>query len=186
MKIAVTGHTKGIGQAIYNLLGQEHDVIGYSRSNGYNINKPEIIFEEAKDFDIFINNAQSKDAQLQLFNLFWQDWRYKEKTIVNIGSSSYYPETKSKFGSYVINKQELHNRVKQACLTSMNNGNQKCRVTNIIAGWTDTDMVKMLRIFKKMDPQIVAKNVKYCIDQPQDIQIFELAIWHHPMKANLR
>ena len=47
-------------------------------------------------------------------------------------------------------------------------------------------MVKMLRIFKKMDPQIVAKNVKYCIDQPQDIQIFELAIWHHPMKANLR
>ena len=68
----------------------------------------------------------------------------------------------------------------------MNNGNQKCRVTNIIAGWTDTDMIKMLSIFKKMDPEIVAKNVKYCIDQPQDIQIFELAIWHHPMKANLR
>ena len=45
MKIAITGHTKGIGQAIYDLLGQEHDVIGYSRSNGYNINQPEIIFE---------------------------------------------------------------------------------------------------------------------------------------------
>ena len=55
MKIAITGHTKGIGLAIYDLLGQEHNVFGYSRTNGYNINNPEKIFEEAKDFDIFIN-----------------------------------------------------------------------------------------------------------------------------------
>ena len=59
MKIAITGHTNGIGKACYDLLSQEHQVIGFSRSSDYDINDPESIFSSAKDSDVFINNAYS-------------------------------------------------------------------------------------------------------------------------------
>jgi nucleoside-diphosphate-sugar epimerase len=39
MKIAITGHTQGLGQAFFNHF-QSHTVIGFSRSNGYNIASP--------------------------------------------------------------------------------------------------------------------------------------------------
>ena len=40
MKIAITGHTKGIGKAIADLYP---NVIGFSRSNGYDISKLDTI-----------------------------------------------------------------------------------------------------------------------------------------------
>ena len=70
MKIALTGHTKGIGKAIKDVLEPENTVIGFSRTNGFNINNPQAIFDIAKDCDVFVNNAQYKDYQTQLFELF--------------------------------------------------------------------------------------------------------------------
>ena len=74
MKIAITGHTKGIGKACHDLLSEDHEVTGFSRSNGYDINDPESIFSSAKDSDVFINNAYSGTAQSALFDIFFQDW----------------------------------------------------------------------------------------------------------------
>ena len=37
MKISITGHSKGIGKACFDLLSKEHNVVGFSRSNGFNI-----------------------------------------------------------------------------------------------------------------------------------------------------
>ena len=79
MKIALTGHTRGIGNACKQLLEPEHEIIGFSRTNGYNINEPKVIYELAKDADVFINNAQFQDYQTKLFDLFWDDWKYKHK-----------------------------------------------------------------------------------------------------------
>ena len=58
MKIAITGHTQGIGKRAYDRLCP--DIIGFSRSNGYDITNSgdqKRIIEESKDCDIFINNA---------------------------------------------------------------------------------------------------------------------------------
>lgn len=58
MKIAITGHTSGLGLAFYNHFSKNHTVIGLSRSNGYNIatdqNK---IVSMLTDCDLFFNNA---------------------------------------------------------------------------------------------------------------------------------
>ena len=58
MKIAITGHTKSLGKALFEFLSQKHEIIGFSRSNGYDIKSPfdrKKIVKESKDCDIFIN-----------------------------------------------------------------------------------------------------------------------------------
>jgi nucleoside-diphosphate-sugar epimerase len=58
MKVAITGHTRGIGQALFNELTKKgHLVVGYSRSTGYDISEIDTqtkILEEIKDYDVFI------------------------------------------------------------------------------------------------------------------------------------
>jgi hypothetical protein len=90
MKIAITGHTQGLGQAFLNHF-QSHTVIGFSRSNGYDIVSPadrNKILDEIKDFDIFINNAYNNydDSQLQLLIDVYNIWKGTDKIIINISS----------------------------------------------------------------------------------------------------
>ena len=66
MKIAITGHTSGIGKGILEYYSGEHEVIGFSLENGYNINDYNRILEETKDCDIFINNAYSHYTQSEI------------------------------------------------------------------------------------------------------------------------
>ena len=57
MRVAITGHTKGLGKELYNRFG---DVKGFSSSNDYDVSdrydRAKIINEIHK-FDLFINNA---------------------------------------------------------------------------------------------------------------------------------
>ena len=69
MKIAITGHTSGLGRAFYNHFSQNHEVIGLSRSNGFNIAKDQDkIIEEVKDCDVFFNNAHAGACQAMLIS----------------------------------------------------------------------------------------------------------------------
>jgi hypothetical protein len=90
MKIAITGHTNGIGQAFFNYF-QNHDIIGFSRSNGYNIADPasrSAILEQIADADMFVNNAYSNfnNSQLKLLTDVYNLWQNTDKIIVNISS----------------------------------------------------------------------------------------------------
>jgi len=71
MKCVITGHTTGLGKALYNhfqTLGWE--VVGISRQTGYDLRgnlKP--IVDIINSSDLFINNANVDRAQLELLNL---------------------------------------------------------------------------------------------------------------------
>lgn len=87
MKVAITGHTQGIGKRAYDRLCP--DIIGFSRSNGYDITNPtdrKRIIEESKHCDIFINNATAEFGQTLLFLELFNNWQYQNKTIINVGS----------------------------------------------------------------------------------------------------
>lgn len=88
MKIAITGHTQGIGKAlaqVYTELG--HEVLGLSLSQGHNINEPWTIVPLIENCDIFINNAQDGFAQTQLLFDVWEKWQNdSSKKIINIGA----------------------------------------------------------------------------------------------------
>lgn len=95
MKIIITGHSAGIGLAIYNYFSKDpsNNVIGFSRKTGHNINNPQKraeIIECSKDADIFVNNACTyiDDSQLILLRNMFNIWAGQNKTIINISSIS--------------------------------------------------------------------------------------------------
>jgi hypothetical protein len=87
MKYAITGHTQGIGKRAFERLNP--NVIGFSKSTGYDITTVEgrsKIIEEAKDCDVFINNATDEFGQVELFIDLFRAWKDQPKLIINVGS----------------------------------------------------------------------------------------------------
>ena len=104
-KIVITGHTSGIGKAIYDKFKEIscHEIVGLSRSNGYDIDKDfDKVVEAATGAELFINNAYRDSQQLKLF-LALKD---KVDMMVVMGSvSRHYPELIPT--QYVHDKQAL-------------------------------------------------------------------------------
>lgn len=93
MKVAVTGHTRGIGLEIAEYFKSKNaEIIGFSKSTGYDISDPEVrkkIVEESKGCEVFVNNAYVNDAnnsQLELLKLMKSSWSSKNRLIINISS----------------------------------------------------------------------------------------------------
>lgn len=88
MKIAITGHTSGLGQSLYNeCIARGHTVSGFSRSTGYDLrdySQVGLMLEQVKDFDLFINNAKADYIQAQILYRLARQWT--SGTIVSIGS----------------------------------------------------------------------------------------------------
>ena len=173
MKIAITGHTKGIGKAIADLYP---NVIGFSRSNGYDISKLdtiENIIKQSLDCDVFINNAYYNLHQTVLFEKLLTHWfNNGEKTIVNINSKAKYNSPNGQ--NYGLHKKELY----AASLKAIRNVDRKCRVININPGYVKTDRVMHLADTTNMlTPDQLGSMIKWCIDQPQGIEIGELSVW---------
>lgn len=85
---AITGHTRGIGKRAFERLSP--NVIGFSKSTGYNINRyqdRQRIIAESTDCTVFINNASEGFGQtymlIDLINSWGDD---PDKTIINVGS----------------------------------------------------------------------------------------------------
>ena len=88
MKVAITGHTNGIGLGLYNyFVERDHEVLGFSRSNGYTM--PEAndrILSQIIDCDLFVNNSEPVLSKLFFLRQLSQLWWDKPKTIIIIGS----------------------------------------------------------------------------------------------------
>lgn len=185
-KIAITGHSKGIGEALTKLYTEAgHEVLGFSRSNGY-----DLFTEEGKDAvlahalnencDIFINNAFADAAQITLFRAFYEQWRYDNtKTIVNINSRAKYGPIAGR--EYSMVKKMLH---KEWVKILENDGDRLCRIININPGYVDTQMIRHPTAktygFKHdiMKPDVIAGFIKFATDQPQQIEIGDFSVWH--------
>jgi len=188
MKIAITGHSKGIGKACYDVLSNDHDVIGFSRSNGFNIKEPKKIISASIGCDVFINNAyrMNTDDQLNLFNLFFEQWKDNPyKIIINIGSKSKYypynpnmPHLTTNFRSskgYNDAKTKLANEIYDKQLFTA----KKCRITNINPGYTHTDLIaRLVNKVNMLSPEDVANTVKWIIEQPKHVEIGDIGVWH--------
>ena len=105
MKIVITGHTSGIGKEIYDKFKEVscREIIGMSRSNGYDIEHDfDKIVEEATGAEMFINNAYRGSQQLKLFHAL----KNKVDMMVVMGSvSRFYPNLI--LTDYVNDKQHL-------------------------------------------------------------------------------
>lgn len=110
MKIAITGHSAGIGQALAKMCHSHgHEVIGLSRRNGYNIRSLPKVAGMIEPCDMFINNAQVGFAQTELLFEIWRRWEGQEKTIVNISTqmTDLIVPPKREWDEYIIQKKAL-------------------------------------------------------------------------------
>lgn len=73
VKIAITGHTSGLGKALHDsLIMNGHEIFGMSRSNGYDVESDfNKIADIAVHSDIFINNVHCGTSQAKFIeNLY--------------------------------------------------------------------------------------------------------------------
>jgi short-subunit dehydrogenase involved in D-alanine esterification of teichoic acids len=141
MKIGITGHTSGLGEAIYNILN-DTEVKGFSRNNGYDITTPQSIIDEIENYDIFINNAYSGFSQVNILYDLYEKWKNEDKKIINISSNSS-DGIKTKSHIYAIHKSALDKASEQ-----LHYDKGVCKVINVRPGWIDTPRVKHITATK--------------------------------------
>jgi NAD(P)-dependent dehydrogenase (short-subunit alcohol dehydrogenase family) len=139
-KIVVTGHTKGIGKAIFDYFKLKgYDVVGFSSSTGCNISNPahrQHIINELENADIFVNNAYVNfdNSQLELLTMAFNKWRPNpDKLIINISSRA----AGAMDNEYSASKEQLD----QFCKSKLYNNPP---IINIKPGLVETDRVKQI------------------------------------------
>lgn len=175
MRVAVTGHTRGIGKAIADLYPNS---IGFSRVNGYDISDPEVVsliveVVTKMNCDVFVNNAYNGTAQTTIFEQLLKHWNEdSSKTIVNINSRTIYNGPNQR--QYTTDKKLL----RSSAINAIRDINRKCRVININPGYVKTDMTTDAHNkYNMLTPEQLAQMIKWCLDQPQGIEIGELSVW---------
>ena len=118
MKIAITGGTAGIGQALgnkYEALG--HEVVRLSRRTGHNIRVIPKMADAIQPCDLFINNAQAGYAQSELLFAMADRWQGTKKHIIVISTQMTQSPVSSLPGldmdQYRIQKVALEESVRQ-------------------------------------------------------------------------
>jgi NADP-dependent 3-hydroxy acid dehydrogenase YdfG len=87
MKIAITGHTAGIGRAFANNYRQRgHTIVGLSKREGWNIRNTPKIAAAIEPCDMWINNAQESFAQTELLFEMAKRWQGSNKQIMVIST----------------------------------------------------------------------------------------------------
>lgn len=90
MRILITGHTYGLGKAIWDSLVNEHELVGISRSTGYDLSNHNTVLKVINmsiDFDHVLNVCKVDPAQTDILlgvHQFW-DERKKGGKIISIG-----------------------------------------------------------------------------------------------------
>jgi len=87
MKIAITGGTAGIGQALANEYeSRGHEITRLSRRTGHNIRVIPKIADAIETCDVFVNNAQAGYAQTELLFEMAQRWSGTHKHIIVVST----------------------------------------------------------------------------------------------------
>jgi hypothetical protein len=178
MKVAITGHTQGFGNSLYKIFkSQEHNVLGFSRTNGFDISNRltrEHIINEIKDFDVFINNAYHPEGQIDMLDEILKCWDDTEKIVVNISSVIVYKESpyfKGEIELYRNSKIELNNIIK--------NYKGSVKILNIIIGLMDTDFYLIPNSFDRsnsINTDSLAELVNVIVKNSNNFFIKELII----------
>lgn len=172
MKIAITGHTKGIGLATATLLRSKgHTVVGFSRATGWDLTdkatrKEFIETLDEDNYDCFINNAyphkfyQSIEGYLQvdLLNQAWLLWEKKEDKMIICISAATADTTKNYFYPYSIHKKALDDTCNQLRTTR-----EWPHIINIKPTYVDTQVISHLTNVKKSTPDDVAELVEWAM-----------------------
>lgn len=174
MKIAITGHSKGIGKCLADYFEQQgHTVIGFSRTTGFDITNESCrqhILDVLTSCNIFINNAYAPHAQRQLLIDAIQLWEGTTNTIINIDSkSTLIKNIPSYMTEYVQDKNQQKDIIKERVFKA------RPHIINFTVGLVDTDMSKIFNS-KKIDPTNLAKFIYTLIEFRSTIAVQDILV----------
>lgn len=170
MKIAITGHTKGIGKEIFEYFqSQGHTCIGFARSNGYDIGLKEDrerILTETLDCDIFVNNAcvLTDNSQFILLRAKHAQWLKTNKIIINVSSKAgdFAKSSHFEWPLYASFKE------RQDAFCELTYGNPW--VINLKPGTVDTEMTQK-QTKPKMNVTSVTKVLDFILSCKDDFRV---------------
>ena len=174
-RIAIIGHTRGIGKAIADLYRSKgYDVIGMSRSNGFDIAEDQDnIVDEIKDCGLVVINAYDGSSQLALLKNIYSKYQDEHKKVAVITSTSGTPEgkdenlTDEQYRKYCDDKQELIGYITQLQEDLLF---RAMSVYDVCPDVVDTAMTKDLwTTLPKLRPTEVAQAVSYCFESTFNI-----------------
>ncbi len=174
-KIAIIGHTKGIGKAIAELYkSKKFEVVGLSKSNGFDIaTQQEAIMTRLADCELVVINAFGGRGQLELLKRIYGLYNNHYKKVVVITSTSGTDQgqddtvTDKNYKEYCRLKKELIGYVSDLQEELFN---KPLSVYDVCPDVVDTDMIKGLWVgLPKLKTEEVADAVRYCFESTFNI-----------------
>jgi len=169
-KIAIVGHTRGIGKAIADLYRKKnYTVVGLSGSNGYDLHCSQIeIMEQLDDCQLIVLNAYAGRGQMNLLKRIYGRFVFEDKKVVVITSTSGTPAGEDEefldpeYVEYCKNKKTLIEYIEQLQQELLN---KPLSVYDVCPDVVDTDMTKGLwEDLPKLRAEEVAEAVRYCFE----------------------
>ena len=169
-KIAIIGHTRGIGKAIADLYRKKkYTVVGLSSSNGYDLQCSQVeIMEQLDDCRLIVLNAYVGRGQMTLLKRIYGKYLFEDKKVVVITSTSGTPIGadeelyNAEYVDYCKNKKILIEYIEQLQQELLN---KPLSVYDICPDVVDTDMTKGLwEDLPKLRANEVADAVRYCFE----------------------
>jgi NAD(P)-dependent dehydrogenase (short-subunit alcohol dehydrogenase family) len=173
-KIAVIGHSRGIGKAICDLYRKKkYNVVGMSKSNGFDlVHDQEKILEEMQDCSLVVLNAHSDRGQLTLLKKIYGRHSFDKMKVAVITSTSGIEEEpdynqfqiwdKFKYVQYCVIKKELIEYIDELQEELMS---KPLSVYDVCPDVVDTDMTKgVWENLPKLTAEEVADAVRYCFE----------------------
>ena len=169
-KIAIVGHTRGIGKAIADLYWKKnYTVVGLSSSNGYDLQCSQVeIMEQLDDCQLIVLNAYAGRGQMNLLKRIYGKFVFEDKKVVVITSTSGTPAGEDEefsdpeYVEYCKNKKNLIEYIEQLQQELLN---KPLSIYDVCPDVVDTDMTKGLwEGLPKLKADEVAEAVRYCFE----------------------
>ena len=169
-KIAIIGHTRGIGKAIADLYRKKnYTVVGLSSSNGYDLQCSQIeIMEQLDECQLIVLNAYVGRGQMTLLKRIYGKFVFENKKVVVITSTSGTPVGEDEdlqnpeYIDYCENKKNLIGYIEELQQELLN---KPLSVYDVCPDVVDTDMTKGLwEDLPKLKAVEVAEAVRYCFE----------------------
>jgi len=163
MKIAITGANHSLGKNIADTLELNHEIL---RLNNRIETYTNSIGDLIRECDVFINCGYRDKIQTELFETIFNLWKYEKKTIVNILTSALIFDGPNK--KYMDDKRDLEQKTFE-----LRSDDKEVRIINVYPNTLESSRDVLNQKLKYLD---ISKILKFLIETPQDIEIFQIGI----------
>ena len=174
-RIFVTGHTRGIGKAVFDLYkSKNYFCYGVSKSEGLDVDTDcDTIVQQMANFKYIVLNAYAKDSQLRMLKAIIDQYQNDEKHIAVI-TSTYGTQAgmdsslkQQEYNWYCKNKKELIEFIEKA---QQDLYDKPIQIYDVCPDTVDTDMSNGLwEEYPKLDAMDVAECVDMCFSKSYNI-----------------